>query len=256
VSSTICRELTILVALSALALPSWAAAQREDAHDAAQLAEADVQRDPTTRVGHEPGDRPSAAERARAADLTARARSAFRAQRYAAAAQLYERAFAIIPAVELQFNLGQCYRQLNQVGEARAAFARYLRARPDAPERPQIERWLADSGGGQLEVTPVSRAPAPVPADKPTAVPAAPVVAADRAQADQERDRALGAASVTRVARDTPRDDSGPTVYERWWFWTAIGVVAVGGATAAILLDQGRGEQQPPAGTLGTVRWN
>jgi tetratricopeptide (TPR) repeat protein len=251
---TIRYELAVLVALSAFALPRVAAAQGRSDHDAAQLAEADVQRDPTMRVGHGPTDQPSAGERARAAELTARAASAYRAQRYSAAAQLYERAFAIIPAVELQFNLGQCYRQLNQVAEARAAFARYLRARPDAPEREQIERWLADTGGGQLAPTPVSRAP--TPDDSATAVPAAPSVAADRARVDQERDRALGTGSVTPVARETPRDDRGTNVYERWWFWTAIGVVAVGGATAAILLDRDRGEQPPAAGTLGTVRWN
>lgn len=250
-SLTIRRELAIaLLALSALLSPRNAAAQ---SHDAGALAEADVQRDPTTRVGHETSEQPSASERARAAELTARASSAYRAQRYDTAAKLYERAFAIIPAVELQFNLGQCYRQLNQVPEARAAFARYLRARPQAPERAQIERWLADTSGDKVDPTPVSRAPA---SDKgPTAVPAAAAVAADRSQADQERDRALGAASVEQVARDTPRNDRGPSVYERWWFWTAIGVVAVGGATAAILLDREHGEQ-PAAGTLGTVRWN
>jgi tetratricopeptide (TPR) repeat protein len=248
------RELAvILVASSALLSPRLAAAQSGSQHDAAALAEADVQRDPTTRVGREASEQPTAGERARAAELTARASSAYRAQRYDAAAKLYERAFAIIPAVELQFNLGQCYRQLNEVPEARAAFARYLRARPRAPEREQIERWLADTGGSNVDPTPVSRAPEPHGAA--TAVPAVPVAAADRSQADQERDRALGAASVVRVARDTPRDDGSKSVYERWWFWTAIGVVAVGGATAAILIDRDHGDQ-PAAGTLGTVRWN
>jgi tetratricopeptide (TPR) repeat protein len=250
---TIRRELAVaFIALSALLSPRTATAQSDSRHDAGALAEADVQRDPTTRVGHEASEQPSAGERARAAELTARAASAYRAQRYDAAAKLYERAFAIVPAVELQFNLGQCYRQLNQVSEARAAFARYLRARPQAPEREQIERWLADTSGDKVVPTPVSRAP--TSEQGPIAVPAAAPVA-DRSQADQQRDRALGAASVEQVARDTPRDDRSPSVYERWWFWTAIGVVAVGGATAAILLDREHGDQ-PAAGTLGTVRWN
>ncbi len=34
-------------------------------------------------------------------------------------------------------------------------------------------------------------------------------------------------------------------VYERWWFWTAIGVVVAGGVVAALLLSGG-GTTKPP----------
>ncbi len=42
------------------------------------------------------------------------------------------------------------------------------------------------------------------------------------------------AAAVAAVADDRPEEPgAGGPVYKQWWFWTAVGVVAVGGATAA-----------------------
>lgn len=238
----------ISIALCALARPSPAAAQAASQHDAAVLAEADVRRDSTPRVGQPPADEPNAGERKRAAELTARAASAFRAQRFEAAAQLFERAYAIIPVAPLQFNLGQCYRQLNRDAEAREAFNRYLSARPDAPEREQIEHWMRERGT-QPEL-PVAQAPFMSPAP---AVPAARDAALDRALGEPSRDRAL--TEPARPVHEAARDDNSPTVFERWWFWTAVGVVAAGSVTAALVLDH-QDSQPPPAGTLGTVRWN
>lgn len=43
---------------------------------------------------------------------------------------------------------------------------------------------------------------------------------------------------------DDSRDSRGG-VFKQWWFWTIVGVVAVGGATAAIVLTS-KSETQPP----------
>ena len=43
---------------------------------------------------------------------------------------------------------------------------------------------------------------------------------------------------------DDPRDSRGG-VFKQWWFWTIVGVVAVGGATAAVVLTS-KSETQPP----------
>ena len=235
------------ITLCALALPSRAAAQAASRRDAAVLAEANVQREGVPRVSQPPADEPNSGERKRAGELTARAASAFRAQRFEAAAQLFERAYAIIPAAPLQFNLGQCYRQLNRDAEAREAFTRYLAARPDAPEREQIEHWLRERGS--QVVLPVAQAPFMSPAP---AVPAARDAELDRALVEPSHDQALQAQA--QPMHDAARDDDS-NIFERWWFWTAVGVVAAGGLTAALVLDR-QDAQPPPAGTLGTVRWN
>jgi hypothetical protein len=41
-------------------------------------------------------------------------------------------------------------------------------------------------------------------------------------------------------------------VLQRWWFWTAIGVVAVGGTVGAIVLTQGN-DDEPERGIGGRV---
>jgi len=42
-------------------------------------------------------------------------------------------------------------------------------------------------------------------------------------------------------------------VYQRWWFWTIIGVAVVGGTVAAILTT--RGGPEVPRGTIGNVAY-
>ena len=37
-------------------------------------------------------------------------------------------------------------------------------------------------------------------------------------------------------------------VYKRWWFWTAIGVVAAAGVASAVLISRGGGDCQAPTG--------
>lgn len=43
---------------------------------------------------------------------------------------------------------------------------------------------------------------------------------------------------------------SGDSIFTKWWFWTAVGVVVAGGVTAAVLLTP---SNDPPNGSLGTV---
>jgi hypothetical protein len=44
--------------------------------------------------------------------------------------------------------------------------------------------------------------------------------------------------------KDDPRDQRGG-VFKQWWFWTIVGVVAVGGAVTAVALTS-KSETQPP----------
>lgn len=49
---------------------------------------------------------------------------------------------------------------------------------------------------------------------------------------------------------DDPRDHK-RSVFKQWWFWTVVGVVAVGGAAAAIALTAKTGTEPPLRGNTG-----
>jgi len=66
-------------------------------------------------------------------------------------------------------------------------------------------------------------------------------------------------AGGARTAPSGARDDSGDSIFESWWLWTAVGAVAAGGVVAGVLLASGggedpvRGDTDPPV-LSGTVR--
>ena len=221
-------------ALCALALGAGSA-QAQSAETDVQNAERPLISAPPARIMTS-DDRVS--PRARARELTARATSAYRAGLVADALELFIRAYGIVPAGALLFNIGQCYRQLHHDEQAERAFRGYLRARPDAPERQEIESWIASSA--RACESGLSPSAAPLPANA-TPGPRA---------AGLERSLARAGAAPEQGAAD----DDDPSITERWWFWTALGVVAAGGGiTAAVLLSQ---DDEPSAGSLGPVRWN
>jgi tetratricopeptide (TPR) repeat protein len=210
--------------------------------------------------GAAPVEGPAGArDRTRARELTAQATNAYRDGNFARALALFEQAYALVPAPELLFNLGQCQRHLQRNAQAQRSFRAYLRARPNAPEREQIERWIASSTAAQRVARPEPRrAPrhelAPSAARLPqTAAPPARATVVEHALVEpQTPNRALVAASKGPEAR-AQRDEAG-SIVERWWFWTAVGVAVGGGITATLLLSDD--DEPAAAGSLGTVRWD
>lgn len=68
--------------------------------------------------------------------------------------------------------------------------------------------------------------------------------------------RSVVAAPAERVAEDvvatrTEQVDRGPALTERWWFWTALGVVVVAGVSTAVVMSLDKHE--PYAGTSGVT---
>lgn len=68
------------------------------------------------------------------------------------------------------------------------------------------------------------------------------------------------AAAPPRVPRAAPPDDvrqgaqrSSSTIFERWWFWTAVGVVAVGGVATALALTLDSEPADYESGGVGGV---
>ena len=110
---------------------------------------------------------------------TKQATAAFNLGHYDEAAALYEEAYKHVPDPILLYDIGQSYRQANQLDKALIAYRSYLRTAPDdAPNRAKVKQWVAE-----LEWTSdvQAKAAAQKAAQKeqpPTPVVAAPVVPA------------------------------------------------------------------------------
>jgi len=100
--------------------------------------------------------------------------------KYGEAIDSYEQAYLLIGDAALLFNIGQAYRLWDRPDDAIRAYKNYLRQRPDAVNRADVEKKISDleqlaedrRRGEKLPPT------GPVPAGVPPGVPAAPSGAA------------------------------------------------------------------------------
>lgn len=161
---------------------------------------------------------------------------AFDLQRYDEAAREYELAFAAHADPVLLFNLGQAYRMAGDSDRALRAYKTYLARAPEAWNRGDVERRIAELQR-VIDQEAQARAAAPVgtlaPAPAATASPAT--------------------ASLTTAAPPAP---ARRPLYRRWWLWTAVGAGA-----AALAVGLGVGLSRPgypafsAAPTAGSFHW-
>jgi tetratricopeptide (TPR) repeat protein len=167
----------------------------------------------------------------------------FTHDRYAPALAEFQAAFAAFPSPKLQFNLGQCERALGHDDAAIDHFQRFLDEAKDVPPalRAEAERYLAETRAHAAEaaareatITAPTVAPLPAPAMTAPPLPVAPPPVTAPV---------VEATSPVQAAPAQRR-----SIVSRWWFWTAVGVVAVGAAASIFLLTR---PQDPtcPAGT-------
>jgi tetratricopeptide (TPR) repeat protein len=101
----------------------------------------------------------------------------------------YQKAFDAKPIPEFLFNIGQCYRNLDNYDQAIFSFKKYLKLQPDASNKDMVEKLITDL--------------------------------------EDKKDRGHGARFVVDKRKPVkPPDDP---FYTRWWFWTGIAVVGVAG---------------------------
>jgi hypothetical protein len=97
-------------------------------------------------------------------------------------------------------------------------------------------------------------APAPLPSPEPAPAPASPALT----PAPWPPPAAAAPAAVQPAGADLtasaalPEEPAAPSVLTRWWFWTAVGAVVVGGTVTAIVLASRGGGTDIPGSTLGT----
>ncbi|MBN8611494.1 MAG: hypothetical protein J0L92_12955 [Deltaproteobacteria bacterium] len=140
-------------------------------------------------------------------------RDAYARGEYGEALVAFRRAFDLSGRAELQFNIGQAADRLRHDREALAAFEAYLEAVPDAENRVEVEARLR-------------------------------VLRSEIARDDALRAQAMAGST------QTPASD--PPIVEQWWFWTLIGVAAVGAGVGIGFAVGSRDELAPPTpGDLG-----
>jgi tetratricopeptide (TPR) repeat protein len=125
-------------------------------------------------------------------------------------------------------NIGRCHQKLRQPERAIDAFQEYLRKAPrlSAAERSEVQGFIHEMEA----MKPAAAAPPPVPdeaaARTPPPFPSPPPAPAPVATADH-----LAAPAATAAAEPEP------PLYHRWWFWTALGVVAAGAVVTAVAVS-------------------
>ncbi len=206
----------------------------------------------------------------------------FEVREYGEALKEFKAAYIAKPDPAFLFNIGQCYRKMNQNEQALDFFQQYLKkAAPDDPNRAQVEARVRnikagltpdqdpfEQPGARRPAAPVTQPPAsplppvwqpapaaaaPVPAPAP-AWPAPPAAAPPPAQPPAFAPTEAQPAGLNLTSQPAaPATADASPFYTTWWFWTGVGaVVAAGTVTAVVLASRGGGGTNVPATTLGS----
>jgi tetratricopeptide (TPR) repeat protein len=173
--------------------------------------------------------------KAQAKELYERATRFYDVGKYAEAIHEYEQAYLLVEDPALLFNIGQAYRLWDRPEEAIRSYKNYLRKRPEASNRADVERKIADldklvderrRNGGQPAAVPSQPEQGTVPAPGgPYAEQPGPTSTQSLAQPPGQPDLAPGALAV-QPAGVVP---TGPEPAHGKRNWLAWGLVAGGG---------------------------
>ena len=186
----------------------------------------------------------AAAAHAQSNDDISRARTHFEAGRalyqlgnYDEALREFAAGYELAPRPQFLLNLGQCYRKLENLEQARAMYQRYLHDAPVSdPERAQAQQILAEIDRQIADKQAAAAAAAAPPPTAPTGTTAAPASAP--------------AATATLTAAAPARK---PWIKRNWWI-IPVGAVVVG---VAVGLGVYYGTRAPdPCSGANLVCWD
>ena len=160
---------------------------------------------------------------------------------FAPALAEFREAYRLKPDPSFLFNIAQCHRKLGENDQALDYYRKYLRNLPDAPNRADVERIVAELRAKVPNATPTEVAPPVASPAAPTPAPA-PTPALDAPAPAPPPEASLVATTPAPPAAAAP-------VYKRWWLWTAVGAVVVAAVVGAVVASS-KGPQ-PYAGNLG-----
>jgi tetratricopeptide (TPR) repeat protein len=164
-----------------------------------------------------------------------------------AAIEEYSKALAVLKDPALFFNRGECYRRIGDNGRALADYRLFLLEVPDAPNRATVAARIAE-----LEPVAVKAPAAPrvEPGEHLTA-PAAPASEPALLAPERPAPLSMGEGSINTapepkfadpqivmVGNEPPPPDkeADSGIAGRWWFWTALGAVLIGGGVAGYFI--------------------
>jgi hypothetical protein len=193
----------------------------------------------------------------------------FAAGRYDEALESYAKLYAdTLNPVYLR-NIGRCHQKLKQPEKAIESFQDYLqKAKNISPdEKAEINGYIKDMEALRDEqarqqqapppsplapappapVQPIPPSPGPAPAPGPAVTSpgyaAQPITSPYPAPPPGPDQQPAG----TLVAQPTPQSEP---VYAKWWFWTIIGAVVVGGVVTAVVLSSGTSKPACPSAAV------
>ena len=161
----------------------------------------------------------------------------------------YSAAYEIFKAPGLLFNIAQCHRNLGQYEKAVFFYEGYLRADPKAKNRKLVEDLLTESRAAlekqkQDEAAAETARNAAAEAARLEAQRQADVAARQRALADAKK--------IEEVRKARAQKGGGDHFYQKWWFWTGVGVAAAA-AGGTVYYFSGDTTFISPSGSLGTL---
>jgi hypothetical protein len=163
----------------------------------------------------------------------------YKLEKYANAISEYEQAYLAKPDPSFLYNIAQCHRLKGDYAEAIHFYRRFLKDAPNAPNRAVAEKHirdledLASHGTAPSPAAPPPAPVAPAPVSPPPESPLAPLPSAPTSPP-----AALSAPAPTSTpVSTTPAVENGTPstqtedqpIYHKWWFWTGVGAVVVGG---------------------------
>jgi tetratricopeptide (TPR) repeat protein len=162
-----------------------------------------------------PADQAAAVE---AREHFERGEAFFKLEKYKEALEQYEQGYLAKADPSFLYNIAQCHRLMGDKPAALRFYKRFLNEATHVPNRPIVEQHIKE-----LEASLADEAPMPAPPPEP--LPSAPPPVAPAAD--------LLAQPAAPPAGSASRD--GQPIYKKWWFWTIVGAVAVGGGVGAYL---------------------
>jgi tetratricopeptide (TPR) repeat protein len=191
----------------------------------------------------------------------------YKLDRYANALGEYEQAYLAKPDPSFLYNIAQCHRLMGDKAEAVKFYRRYLKDAPAAPNREVAEKHIKDleaalAAPGAAAASPAAPQPAGSGAAMPVVAGGAPIrpvatgapmpppgsaapPATTLALAAPPPSNAPSGGTLAAAPQGSRQDDQQP-IYAKWWFWTGVGVVVVGGLLLA--LSANKSDPSCPAG--------
>jgi tetratricopeptide (TPR) repeat protein len=158
---------------------------------------------------------------------------------YEDALREFKDAYRIVPDPVLLYNIGQCHWKLQHRREAVDFYRQYLRRLPNAPNAKEVQARVRelekDLASTPEPVAPPPTTPPPAPVPAPTAPPPPPPATTTAAPLPTVAPPAPADVATTTVPEPSPEPEAGASVFHRWWFWTAVGVVAAGAAIGIVV---------------------